>query len=81
MTNITGRSETTVKTLETSFIDRTNSISQTEGLTLRELQGLDKVLQQNRGEFTNNLAKLTSLTKTSTNKNKKYKRLRMMKRL
>ena len=34
-----------------------------EGLTLRELQGLDKALQPTRGELTNNLSKLTELDK------------------
>ena len=63
LTNTVGRSETAVKTLETSFIDRTDSQSQTEGLTLRELQGLDKALQRTRRELTNNLAKLTELDK------------------
>ena len=37
--------------------------TQTEGLTLRELQGLDKALQRTRGELTNNLSKLTELDK------------------
>ena len=37
--------------------------TQTEGLTLRELQGLDKVLQRTRGELTINLSKLTMLDK------------------
>ena len=35
--------------------------AQTEGITLRELQGLDKALQRTRGELTNNLAKRTVL--------------------
>ena len=33
--------------------------TQTEGLTLRELQGLDKALERTCGELTNNLSKLT----------------------
>ena len=32
-------------------------------LNLRELRGLDKVMQTNRGELTNNLAKLSELDK------------------
>ena len=37
--------------------------TQTEGLNLRELQGLDKALQSIRGELVNNLAKLTDIDK------------------
>ena len=37
--------------------------TQTEGLTFRELQGLDKALQSIRGELANNLAKLTDIDK------------------
>ena len=43
--------------------DVANSQTQTEGLTFRELQGLDKALQRTRGELANNLAKLTDLDK------------------
>ena len=43
--------------------DVANKRTQTEGLTLRELQGLDKALQSIRGELTNNLAKLTDIDK------------------
>ena len=43
--------------------DVKNAQTQTEGLTLRELQGLDKALQRTRGELTNNLSKLTELDK------------------
>ena len=43
--------------------DIKNAQTQTEGLTLRELQGLDKALQRTRGELTNNLSKLTELDK------------------
>ena len=43
--------------------DVTNAHTQTEGLTFRELQGLDKALQRTRGELANNLAKLTDLDK------------------
>ena len=41
--------------------DIANTGTQTEGLTLRELEGLDKSLQGIRGELTNNLAKLTDI--------------------
>ena len=40
-----------------------NAQSQTEGLSFRELEGLDKALQRTHGELTNNLAKLTDLDK------------------
>ena len=67
------RSETVVKTLGTSFIEeqRTDTQPQTEGLTLRELQGLDKVLQHMRGELVNNLAKLTELDKDISKEKRK----------
>ena len=56
LTNAADRSETVVKTLETSFIEEQRTDTQTEGLTLRELQGLDKTLQRIRGKLVNNLA-------------------------
>ena len=40
-----------------------NTQTQTEGLNLKELQGLDKALQSIRGELVNNLAKLTDIDK------------------
>ena len=43
--------------------DVKNTHTQTEGLNLRELQGLDKTLQSIRGELVNNLAKLTDIDK------------------
>ena len=43
--------------------DVENKRTQTEGLTLRELKGLDKALQTTRGELVNNLTKLTELDK------------------
>ena len=43
--------------------DVKNTHTQTEGLNLRELQGLDKALQSIRGELVNNLAKLTDIDK------------------
>ena len=45
--------------------------TQTEGLTLRELQGLDKTLQRTRGELTNYLSKLTELDKDITRQKQK----------
>ena len=63
LTNTVIGTETAVKSLETSLTDWIHTDTQTEGLTLRELQGLDKALQRTRGELTNNLAKLTELDK------------------
>ena len=51
--------------------DIKNAQTQTEGLTLRELQGLDKVLQRTRGELTNNLSELTELDKDITRQKQK----------
>lgn len=52
--------------IETSFReselpDVANVRTQTEGITFRELQGLDEALRRTRGELANNLAKLTDL--------------------
>ena len=58
--------ETAVKSLETSLTDWVHTDTQTEGLTLREPQGLDKALQRTRVELTNNLSKLTELDKDIT---------------
>ena len=66
VTNTVIGTETAVKSLETSLTDWVYTDTQTEGLTLRELQGLDKALQHTRGELTNNLAKLTELDKDIT---------------
>ena len=63
LTNTVIGLEMAIKSLETSLTDWIHSDTQTEGLTLRELQGLDKALQRTRGELTNNLAKLTELDK------------------
>ena len=63
LTNMVIGTETAVKSLETSLTDWVHTDTQTEGLTLRELQGLDKALQRTRGELTNNLSKLTELDK------------------
>ena len=63
LTNTVIDTETAVKSLETSLTDWVHTDTQTEGLTLRELQGLDKALQRTRGELTNNLSKLTELDK------------------
>ena len=64
--NMITTADTNVETVETSFIelpDATNAETQTEGLTFRELQGLDKTLQRTRGELINNLAKPTNIDK------------------
>ena len=71
LTNRIGELHGAVESLETSMMtdwglelpDVANKHTQTEGLTLRELQGLDKALQSIRGELTNNLAKLTDIDK------------------
>ena len=70
LTNTIGELHETVESLETSMTDWglelpdvANKHTQTEELTLRELQGLDKALQSIRGELTNNLAKLTDIYK------------------
>ena len=66
LTNTVIDIETAVKSLETSLTDWVHTDTQTEGLTLRELQGLDKALQHPRGELTDNLSKLTELDKEIT---------------
>ena len=66
LTNMVIDTQTAVKSLETSLTDWVHTDTQTEGLTLRELQGLDKALQLTRGELTNNLSKLTELDKGIT---------------
>ena len=66
LTNTVIDTETAVKSLETSLTDWVHTDTQTEGLTLRELPGLDKALQRIRGELTNNLSKLTELDKDIT---------------
>ena len=67
LTNIAAKADATVETMLTGWNlelpDVANKHTQTEGLALRELQGLDKALQSTRGELTNNLAKLTALDK------------------
>ena len=54
-----------------------NARTQTEGITFRELQGLDKTLQTIRGELTNNLAKLTDIDKDIAKEKENCKKLRM----
>ena len=71
LTNTVIDTETAVKSLETSLTDWVHTDTQTEGLTLRELQGLDKALQRTRGELTNNLSKLTELDKDITRQKQK----------
>ena len=71
LTNTVGELHGAVELLETTLMagrdlklpDVANKHTQTEGLTFRELQGLDKALQSTRGELTNNLAKLTDIDK------------------
>ena len=43
--------------------DTTNTQTQTEGLTFRELKFLDKALQRARDELVNDLANLTDIDK------------------
>ena len=77
-----------VESIETSMTDWgldlpdvANNHTQTEGLTLRELQGLDKALQNIRGELTNNLAKLNDIDKDiAKNKKKKNKKKKKKKK-
>ena len=75
LTNIAGRTdaiiETTLTDWELELPDVENKRTQTEGLALRELQGLDKALQSTRGELVNNLAKLTELDKEITKEKQK----------
>ena len=67
LTNTIGELHETVESSMTDWVlelpDVENKRTQTEGLTLRESQGLDKALQTTRGELVNNLAKLTELDK------------------
>ena len=71
LTNTVNGTETAVKSLETSLTYWVHTDTQTEGLTLRELQGLDKALQRTRGELINNLSKLTELDKDITRQKQK----------
>ena len=71
LTNTVIDTETAVKSLETSLTDWVHTNTQTEGLTLRKLQGLDKALQRTRGELTNNLSKVTELDKDITRQKQK----------
>ena len=66
----TNQVETSLQTLM-ELPDIKNAQTQTEGLTLRELQGLDKALQRTRGELTNNLSKLTELDTDITRQKQK----------
>ena len=70
LTNTVGELHGVVESIETSLTDWilelpdvANKHTQTQGLTLRELQVLDKALQSILGELTNNLAKLTDIDK------------------
>ena len=53
--------------------DVKNARTQTEGLTLRELKGLNEALHSIRGELTNNLAKLIDLDKDTAKENRKLR--------
>lgn len=61
--------DTALKEITTDATDEVGT--QTEGLNLRELQGLDKALQRIRGELVNNLAKLTDIDKDIAKEKKK----------
>ena len=61
--NVVESLETSMTDWDLDLPDVANNHTQTEGLTLRELQGLDKALQNIRGELTNNLAKLNDIDK------------------
>ena len=74
LTNTVIETETAVKSLETSLTDWVHTDTQTEGLKLRELQGLDKALQRTRSELTNNLSKLTELDKDITRQKQKLQK-------
>ena len=67
LTNTAAKADATVETMLTDWNlelpDVANKHTQTEGLTFRELQGLDKTLQSIRGELLNNLPKLTDIAK------------------
>ena len=65
--------ETAVKSLGTSLTYWVHPDTQTEGLTLQELQGLDKALQRTCGELTNNSAKLTELDKDIASQKQKLR--------
>ena len=70
LSNIAAKADVTAETI-LELPDVANKHTQTEGLTLRELQGLDKALQTTRGELVNNLAKLTELDKDIARNNRK----------
>ena len=65
--------ETSLQTLMELPDDVKNARTQTEGLTLRELKGLNEALQSIRGELTNNLAKLIDLDKDTAKENRKLR--------
>ena len=62
-----GEASSSVETMETTF----SEAGEPEQLPLRELRGLNKVLQTIRGELVNNLAKLTELDNHITREQKK----------
>ena len=67
----TANTANNIETSVTSLIDNWNSglsevknaYTQTEGLTFRELEALDKTIQTIRGELTNILTKLSDIDK------------------
>ena len=66
--------DTIVKTVETSFMelpDTTNTQTRIEGLTFRELKGLDKALLHTRDKLANNSANLTDIDKDKINEKKR----------
>ena len=74
MFKIRFKADTIAKSVETSFMELPNAANdqtQTEGLTFRELKGLDKALQRTHGELVNNLVKLTDIDKDTTKEKRK----------
>ena len=62
LTNTVDEVETAVKTLETSFSERSNIQTQTD-MTKREMEGIMKAMTTMKEELANNLAKLTETNK------------------
>ena len=63
---VANRAESVVKSLTDDGLDEILGTMDDTPLNLRELRGLDKALQNIRGELTNNLAKLTELDSNIT---------------
>lgn len=62
------------KSLKTSITDLSEVATQTDVLTLREFEGLDKALQSFCGELTNNFARLTDTEKDLAKEEQKIAR-------